>query len=467
MNDIVWTKSYEDYKTEVGQELSKASESFVRIGYLLKVARDTEVLNGTEFEGDYIKFAESEFGLEKTQVSRFIRINDKFSVGGNSETLKDEFKGYGTRKLGIMLTLPDEIVDELSPELTVEDIETIQEEIKEEQKITPLEQYAETLETEQYPEKNQAAVLAEDDILGAALYQIMEEKPELYVDLDGCKTEDFLRIISPVPETIYITRVKGVGRLMLTFHTDSVTVVNARTNEKQKFSIEDAQDAFLYITEKGIGGTPKENWSHIYGRPYPENDKKEPEIEKNLQKTDEKGQKTSKKAKVVVTKEKKDAKKEQPTESKPEKHESVGEGAEAGSTEEGTGEAKEPAVAAEQRVDDHQPEGSDSEAAIHRETDFGGTEGEPPSSGTGEALSGEDSGAAGGEGNDSFAPGRNKYSGRIENLVWKSGMMVKELKGGSENYVEALKTAKDIRQCIDSVIMDLEKEEKPTWREIN
>ena len=184
MNDIVWTKSYEDYKTDVGTELSKASEGFVRIGYLLKVARDTDVLKGSEYEGNYLEFAAKEFGLEKTQVSRFIRINDKFSVGGNSDELKEEFKGFGTRKLGIMLTLPDEIVEELSPELTVDEIETIQEEVKDEQKISPLEAYAETIEAEQYPKEHQAAALAEDDILGAAIFQILEDKTELFEELE-------------------------------------------------------------------------------------------------------------------------------------------------------------------------------------------------------------------------------------------------------------------------------------------
>ena len=130
MNDIVYTKSYEDYKVEVGTELSKASESFVRIGYLLKVARDTAILQGTEYEGNYVKFAEAEFGLEKTQVSRFIRINDKFSVDGNSPELIEQYKGFGTRKLGIMLLLPDELTEELTPDFTVEEVEEIKNEIK-------------------------------------------------------------------------------------------------------------------------------------------------------------------------------------------------------------------------------------------------------------------------------------------------------------------------------------------------
>ena len=124
MNEIVYQKGYEEYRAELGAELASASESFVRIGYLLKVARDTDILKYTAYT-TYIEFAKAEYGLEKTQVSRFIRINDRFSEGGNSMELKEEYKGFGTRKLGVMLTLPEEITEELSPEYTVEDIETI------------------------------------------------------------------------------------------------------------------------------------------------------------------------------------------------------------------------------------------------------------------------------------------------------------------------------------------------------
>lgn len=488
MNDIVWTKSYEDYKTEVGQELSKTSESFVRIGYLLKVARDTEVLTGTEFEGDYIKFAESEFGLEKTQVSRFIRINDKFSVGGNSEVLKDEFKGYGTRKLGIMLTLPDEIVDELSPELTVEDIETIQEEVKEEQKITPLEHYAETLEAEHYPEQNVAAELAKDDTIGAALYQIFEEKPDLFVSLTPLTPEvqmdlynrsecekDFKGIFSPVPDTIYICRIKGVGRMMIICKEENVAAVNARTNEKQFFTWEDVYAAFLYITEMKEG-TGTVLWENIYGREYPlsqENDKNEPKIDKNTQKTDEKGKKSSKKAKVVVTKEKKDAEKEQQSPAEPEEHESAGEGTEAGSAEEGTGEVKEPADTAAEPISDLRPEESTGETGTPGEENLGGTEGELPPSGVGETLSGESEGISGGEGNNPGTVGRNKYSSRLEQLTWSVGTLIKDINGKDSggitaaNWIEnAMKEAILIRDCIQEIIKELEKEEKPAWREI-
>ena len=471
MNDIVWTKSYEDYKTEVGTELSKASESFVRIGYLLKVARDTEVLNGTEFEGDYIRFAAKEFGLEKTQVSRFIRINDRFSEGGNSDVLKEEYRGYGTRKLGIMLTLPDELTEELSPDYTVEEMETIQQEVKEEQEITPIERYAEELEAEKNKEK--AAELAKDDILGAALYQIMEDRPELYAELDGCKLEDFHEILSPVEDTMYICRVQGVGKLMLICKEEKISVVNTRTNEKQYFDWTDAQDAFLYITEHGCGGSAKENWEAIYGKPYPieekvtekpKNDNFGSKNEKNAQKKSEKNK--NEKKRVNVTKEKKNAEKERKQETETEGHESAGNGAE-----ERTEQIKD--LAAEKGVHDLQPEGSTGESQLSGEKDLGGTEGEPSSLGTGETLFGEDSGAAGGEGNAAGTPERNKYSGRLEQLTHDISILVKEInnKGqagvaGANWRTDALKTAGMMKECIQTIIKDLEEEEEPKWREI-
>ena len=44
MDVITYQKSYREYKAELDSELQKTAEGFVRIGYLLKVARDTNVL---------------------------------------------------------------------------------------------------------------------------------------------------------------------------------------------------------------------------------------------------------------------------------------------------------------------------------------------------------------------------------------------------------------------------------------
>ena len=106
--EIAKITTIDQLKSALNTELNKTANSFVRIGYLLKLARDEQILKGSGYT-DVNDFAQKEFGIDKTQVSRFIRINDRFSIGGYSENLKIEYESYGSAKLSLMLTLPDEL----------------------------------------------------------------------------------------------------------------------------------------------------------------------------------------------------------------------------------------------------------------------------------------------------------------------------------------------------------------------
>ena len=441
MNDIVYTKSYEDYKVEVGTELSKASESFVRIGYLLKVARDTAILQGTEYEGNYVKFAEAEFGLEKTQVSRFIRINDKFSVDGNSPELIEQYKGFGTRKLGIMLLLPDELTEELTPDFTVEEMEEIKNEIKEEDAITPLEQYAESIENENFP--NQAAEQYEESMLQGALYSILEERPDLFEQI-CLHRDEILKTIAPVKEQTYITRIKGKGRVMVIFHESDIAVVNARTNEKEKKPLEQA-DWIIQNMILPYGITPaREIYKEIFGKEFPEPVKEEPKKE------------TKKEEPKRIQNGVKDAKKDKSKKATANGHQKT--------YAEKAKEYRDKLAAEQSKVDDIQPEGSTGENQSSGEADLTGAGGESLPLGAGETLSGENSGASSGEGSTDGTVERTKYTARLENLAWKTKTLCKEV-DEYKDFVSALKTAKDLEQCIKAIIDSLEKEE-PKWREI-
>lgn len=278
MNEIVYQKGYEEYRAELGAELASASESFVRIGYLLKVARDTDILKYSEHT-TYVDFAKAEFGLEKTQVSRFIRINDRFSEGGNSMELKEEYKGFGTRKLGVMLTLPEEITEELSPEYTVEDIETIQKEVKEEQKITPLEDYIEKVENENNP----STKIAKDDILSGALYEIGKNYPETLKDLFD---KDIKEALSPIADQMYIVRIPGIGKLMIICKETEIHIINARTNEKAVRTWSEVSDAWQQLESDGeFCSTAEEFYEKLYGEPFPKKEEVAPvQLEKKEQK---------------------------------------------------------------------------------------------------------------------------------------------------------------------------------------
>lgn len=59
--------SYGEYKAALDGELQKSAESFVRIGYLLKVAVDTDILKESGYR-NVNEFAEKEYNLDKSQV---------------------------------------------------------------------------------------------------------------------------------------------------------------------------------------------------------------------------------------------------------------------------------------------------------------------------------------------------------------------------------------------------------------
>ena len=112
-----------EWKEDIRNRLQETAENFVIIGYRLKQIRDSKM-----FEKEYSSlsaFALQEYGLSKDVVSRFIKINDRFSLDGNSMELKAEYRGYGYSKLQEMLSLTPEEEEQVSPEMTVKEIRQI------------------------------------------------------------------------------------------------------------------------------------------------------------------------------------------------------------------------------------------------------------------------------------------------------------------------------------------------------
>lgn len=232
--------NYEELRGELNKELMSAANSFVRIGYLLKLARDTDILSGSSY-ADVNDFATAEFGLDKSQVSRFIRINDRFSINGNSEELLPEYAAYGSAKLSLMLTLPDEINEELSPEYSKTDIQAIKEEYEAEQKITDLEVMIE-------PEAEQPETDG-DEFLALVVKQLNDEHPgpvdSLHFDIWPIARNlgiepniaDMKEVYMPDGERIYSIRISGQGRFMVSMKEEGITVTNMRDpSEKSQVS---------------------------------------------------------------------------------------------------------------------------------------------------------------------------------------------------------------------------------------
>lgn len=285
MNEVLYTKTFNEWQQELDTELVKSAESFVKIGYLLKVARDTDILANTGY-ANVVEFAKACYGLDKTQVSRFIHINDRFSEGGNSAELQDRYKGMGYAKLTIMLQLPDEINEEISADFSKSEIEDIKKEIDEENKISDIEVWMEGTqeEAEKYNE------------LGQVMYQLLHDMPELFIKIaqSSIETEELMNVLAPSGEMIYSVRIPGTGRLMLSIkvNTGRITITNVRSMDKTEWNIEDLADFVVDILSRADTEDPVKAWTSIYKEEYPKKAEVAPvQQEKPAQRKEKKVQK--------------------------------------------------------------------------------------------------------------------------------------------------------------------------------
>lgn len=119
MENQITLNEWMEWKEDIRRKLQETADNFVYIGYRLKQIRDSEMLDGCS---DIFEFAQKEYGLGKSTVSRFIAINEKFSEGGNSLELKSEYRAIGSSKLAEMLTLPDAECQLITEKTTVKEI---------------------------------------------------------------------------------------------------------------------------------------------------------------------------------------------------------------------------------------------------------------------------------------------------------------------------------------------------------
>ena len=217
------------------ERFHQTAQSFVRIGYLLKVARDTNILARSGYK-DVNEYAKTRYGLSRDLVSRYMAINDRFSEGGYSENLVEKHRGIGMTKLAEMLTMSDEVIAAIPSGTTREEIREIKAEIAEEEKITDIEVALEQ------PLPEERTILQE--VLFLYFQEIPERYPVAHIQVNQPESDGLLEVFAPTGQGVKIVRVPGKGKLMLSFDgQDPITLVNLRTDETltytwEKFALE-------------------------------------------------------------------------------------------------------------------------------------------------------------------------------------------------------------------------------------
>lgn len=275
--EVLAFAGFQEFASAADRTAVKIKEGFMEMGYLLKIARDTDILQGSEYR-NHEEFAEKRYDLDKGTVSRYIRIVERFSVGGNSHILQDSYRNVGFAKLSLMLHLSDEVAEELMDKYSKAEVQMVKEEIEAEQAISDIELAIERAEMDTECQR-------ESSMLELAVWQIGRDQPDLYRKLwyikRSCPANElkaFMEAFAPEGYAIHMVRIPGTGKLMVSLlEDDSISVINVRSNEKEIFDIDELAVAVEAIINPSAE-SPEESYLKTYGEPLQDANEEKAEV---------------------------------------------------------------------------------------------------------------------------------------------------------------------------------------------
>jgi hypothetical protein len=320
MEEIMsYEERYRKYKQELDGAFTQAAEKFVLIGYLLREAAETDILRSSGYK-NMEEFAYAEYGVDPSQANRFININRRFSEGGNSKQLKQQYRGIGSSKLAVMLTIPDEINEVLPKNLTKEELKEIQAEVKAENQVSDIEVEIEKAEA---AVTDKPMLPPEGSPLERNLWQLGKEQEELFRKLwmvcfmetasGNRNNAEIMDVLIPQGDAVYTVRIPGERRTQIIVNSEGAAVVNLKTLERNKYT----EDQICLAVRSLIdgGSSPEEQYKMLYGEDLtPE----EPEVAPVQQDEPKKEKKPEKRKESRVTKANTEKKKPKEPERKPE-----------------------------------------------------------------------------------------------------------------------------------------------------
>lgn len=220
MEDLITT--YGEAKDIIRKDLESMSKKFITIGYYLKYIRDKKLYIQDGFESIW-EFAQDTYGISKSTCSRWMHMNDKFSEGGNSPELRQEFASFGKSQLQEMLYLDDKQIEQAKPEMTAKEIREIRKPQNQEENLKG------QMRIEDYPE-----ILPEE----------VQEKKETILKKPSEREREYLKLLAQ-------HLIKSMYSWFLEDYTNRVLMVSKSPEEiKRKLGINHRTRYFS--TEKGV-----------------------------------------------------------------------------------------------------------------------------------------------------------------------------------------------------------------------
>jgi len=175
----------------IKSDMTNMARTCVSIGFHLKAVRDRELYREGGYENLW-DYAADQFGLSLSSASRYISMNDQFSVGGNTPQLQKAYRNFSKSQLQEMITMSDEQKALVTEDMTVRDIRKIKNP-KPVAKEEPEEQIPGQMEIADYPEAlpDESVATSQktgNEILSAYSLPVRTYPPDSLIAIPGCGT---------------------------------------------------------------------------------------------------------------------------------------------------------------------------------------------------------------------------------------------------------------------------------------
>lgn len=125
------TVKYTEYDRLDGlikDSMKRSASEVVQLGYFLRRMMEEGLYS--VYYTCFDAYLEEEVHMDYTMASRFIGINKKYSVGGQSEVIDEKYEDYSQGVLIEMLSMPPELEVKVTPEMTVKQVRKIKQEAR-------------------------------------------------------------------------------------------------------------------------------------------------------------------------------------------------------------------------------------------------------------------------------------------------------------------------------------------------
>lgn len=167
-------KLYSRYKKQIDSAYKKMESSYLDTAIAIHSIYKKALYKIDNYKNIY-DFAKENYDISRGTCSKFINICERFGVTGETGTvigLQDKFKDFGVSKLGVMLTFPDVLIEQVAPEQSVRDLKQMaedyihsideQREAVESENKALIENVVDSSETMNTPEDSDVEVFSKD-----------------------------------------------------------------------------------------------------------------------------------------------------------------------------------------------------------------------------------------------------------------------------------------------------------------